>query len=278
MQQYLIIACPEAKTLMDEHISCEWKKDDSWFVAQLNFESQNDKDQLFSAFKTRMQANMSLGMRDKSFRPKALFSDVDATLVPVESIELIADAKGCLEPVRKITRQAMSGAEPNFEKSLLERLAYLKGTALTDIEEIAHKVEHYPGVEHLVQWCDRIHIPFHMVSGGFTQMLDIYAKKFKIPHYHANTLEFKEGHMTGKITGTCVDGDEKNNWLKQRCMDIGCLPEEAIAIGDGANDLSMLKTSGLAIGFRPKKVLYESLDVINNTQDHLFHTRFLQLT
>lgn len=276
-EKYLLMACEKGKELTSSLVQCKWLPYSRWSYTTLQFESKSKKEQLIKSIQDLTTEQMSFAFKKSNFVPKAIFSDVDATLLPVESIELLAESYSCLEVVRNITKKAMEGTEPNFKKALELRLSYLKGLPIKTVQEIALGIEPYHGVKELISWSCKADVPFHMVSGGFVQMLEIFAKRFDVKFFHANCLEVMDGILTGKIVGSCVDGDEKKRWLVERCHELQISPEEVIAIGDGANDLEMLKKSGLSIGFKPKPILYSVLNVINNTEDHCFHNDFIKL-
>ena len=274
MGKYLVMSCTNGESLLSP-FQVSWEEYAGWRYCELDLDGKGYDDFLTRARK-QWSTQISMGIKPKEYVPKAIFSDVDATLIPCESIEKLAEAKGCLDEVRNITELAMTG-KLDFKQALDARLKLLAGLEFQQVESIAYKIEPYPRVLEFVEWCMKKRIVFHMVSGGFIQMLSILAKKLKVDHVHTNKLEFIDQKMTGEVLGPVVDAREKRDWLLRRCKELSLSSKDVLAIGDGANDLPMVKEAGLSVGFKPKPILYPFLSVINNTDSHEFHWKFLAL-
>ncbi|NRA44568.1 MAG: phosphoserine phosphatase SerB [Oligoflexales bacterium] len=275
MGKYLVMSCRNGEPLLAPW-NASWVEYAGWRYCELDFSSKDAFDDFLSKMRSQWNPDISMGVKPKDFLPKAVFCDVDATLIPCESIEKLAEAKGCLNEVREITTLAMEG-KLDFQQALEARLNLLKGLEFRKVEEIAEALEPYSQVPNFVRWCQERSIIFHMVSGGFIQMLSILASKLSVEHVHTNNLEFKDQKMTGGLLDKLVDAEEKRTWLLSRCKDLDIHPHEVLTIGDGANDLPMIKEAGLSVGFRPKAILYPHLNVLNNTESHKFHWKFLSL-
>ncbi|MFK7824875.1 MAG: phosphoserine phosphatase SerB [Oligoflexales bacterium] len=275
MAKYLVMSCRNGESLLSPW-KVSWEQYADWRYCELSLNSGKDYDDLMTSLRAQWTPQISMGIKPKGFLPKAVFSDVDATLIPCESIEKLAEAKGCLKEVHKITELAMLG-KLDFKQALETRLRLLVGLEFTEVQKIADAIEPYPQAHSFVQWCQEQRIEFHMVSGGFIQMLSILAKKLNVKYVHTNKLEFKDQKLSGRLLETIVDAEEKRAWLLKRCKDLSISSSEVLALGDGANDLPMLKEAGLAIGFKPKSILYPFLTIINNTDSHKFHWKFLSL-
>lgn len=269
------MTCKNGEALLPS-MRVTWKDYSGWRYCELGFNSEKEYKDFLLKIRSQWTPRISMGIKPASFLPKAVFSDVDATLIPCESIEELAKVKGCLTEVRKITTLAMEG-KFDFKQALKNRLSLLAGLGIEQVEEIANTLEPYPQVGSFIQWCHSKQITFHMVSGGFIQMLSILANKLNVEFVHTNNLEFRDQKMTGRLLDKIVDADEKRAWLLSRCEQMGLSPDQVLAIGDGANDLPMLKEAGLAVGFKPKSILYPFLSVLNNTESHEFHWKFLAL-
>ncbi|MDE2429939.1 MAG: HAD-IB family phosphatase, partial [Burkholderiales bacterium] len=103
-----------------------------------------------------------------------------------------------------------------------------------------------------------------LVSGGFTFFTDRMKTRLNLDYTHANVLEVENGKLTGKVLGGIVDADEKKNTVERVCAELGISPEQAIVMGDGANDLKMMHIAGLSVAFRAKPVVRAQADVALN--------------
>jgi phosphoserine phosphatase len=187
--------------------------------------------------------------------------DVDSTLIQQEVIELLADHAGAMSEVAAITDRAMSG-EIDFEQSLRQRVLLLAGLSVENLSSVQKQIELTPGVKELISVVHELDGKIAAVSGGFSQILDPLATSIGLDYWSANTLEVVDGKLSGKITGSVIDADAKERALRHWSQESGIPLEQSIAVGDGANDIKMLKASGFAVGFRPKSILREYADLV----------------
>jgi phosphoserine phosphatase len=187
--------------------------------------------------------------------------DVDSTLIQQEVIELLANRIGIMPEVKKITDLAMAG-HLDFEQSLVQRVSLLKGLSTDVFTEVRQEIQFTPGAKELVAAVHSLGGKVGAVSGGFSQVLDGLAEEIGLDYWLANELEVSSGLLTGLIVGAVVDAESKSRALTNWAKDAGIAIDQTIAIGDGANDIEMLKAAGLAIGFRPKEVLREYADIV----------------
>jgi phosphoserine phosphatase len=187
--------------------------------------------------------------------------DVDSTLIQQEVIELLANQIGVMPEVKSITDRAMAG-EIDFEQSLRERVALLEGVPESSFETVLKQIEFTPGVKELVAAVHSLGGKIGAVSGGFSQILGSLATEIGLDYWLANELEIMGGKLTGKISGQVIDATAKADSLKTWAKEAGLPQEQTIAIGDGANDIQMLKASGYAIAFRPKPILRQYADFV----------------
>lgn len=183
--------------------------------------------------------------------------DMDSTLIQVEVIDELARLHGVYESVAEITRRAMAG-ELDFQESFRERAALLKGMSRTALEEVASNVPLTEGAETLISALKHFGYTTAVLSGGFQFVGDRLKERLGIDYVHANTLVFRDGVATGEVDGAIVDAAAKAQILTQLCEDEGISPEQAIAVGDGANDLPMLAAAGLGIAFHAKPLVRSS--------------------
>ena len=177
--------------------------------------------------------------------------DVGLTVFADEVIELLADEAGCRAEVEAVTTAAMAG-ELDFETSLRERVRRLAGLEVAALDRAAARIRLTPGARTFVSTLQRMGFSVAVVSGGFTAFTDRLKADLGLDHAYANTLEIVDGRLTGEVVGPVVDRARKAELLREIAAVEGILPSQAVAVGDGANDLDMLAASGLGIAFNAK--------------------------
>lgn len=183
--------------------------------------------------------------------------DMDSTLIEAEVIDELAAAAGVGEQVAEITERAMRG-ELDFTESFHERVGLLKGLSGDVLQEIAERLPVTEGAERLIRNLNSLGYTTVILSGGFTYFGNYLKEKLGIDYVFANELDMEDGVVTGKVTGTVVDGNRKAQLLREIAEKEGIRLEQTIAVGDGANDLPMLSIAGLGIAFRAKPLVQES--------------------
>jgi phosphoserine phosphatase len=183
--------------------------------------------------------------------------DMDSTLIEAEVIDELAAAAGVGEQVAAITERAMRG-ELDFTESFHERVALLKGLSGDVLQEIAERLPVTEGAERLIRNLNSLGYTTVILSGGFNYFGNYLKEKLGIDYVFANELDMEDGIVTGKVTGTVVDGNRKAQLLREIAEQEGIRLEQTIAVGDGANDLPMLSIAGLGIAFRAKPLVQES--------------------
>jgi phosphoserine phosphatase len=190
---------------------------------------------------------------------KLVIMDVDSTLISQEVIELLGAKAGVAEEIHAITERAMAG-EIDFEESLRERVALLKGLPLSAIDEVRSEISLTPGARTLVKTLQRLGHTVAVVSGGFTEVILPLLASLDISHYRANSLESKDGFLTGGLVGPIVDRAAKASALREFAALEKIEIEQTVAIGDGANDLDMISLAGLGIAFNAKPAVRAAAD------------------
>lgn len=185
--------------------------------------------------------------------------DVDSTLVQGEVIEMLAAEAGCEDEVARVTAATMAG-ELDFEQSLRARVALLKDLPVEAVDRVRAAVRLTPGARTLVRTLKRLGWSVGIVSGGFTAVTDDLQELLGLDHALANVLEIVDGRLTGQVVGEVVDRAAKASALRRFAEQEGLLPEQTVAIGDGANDLDMLAAAGLGIAFNAKPVVRDAAD------------------
>ncbi|WP_067975760.1 phosphoserine phosphatase SerB [Nocardiopsis trehalosi] len=185
--------------------------------------------------------------------------DVDSTLIQGEVIELLAEHAGCAEEVARVTEEAMRG-ELDFEESLRRRVALLEGLDASALDAVRERLVLTPGARTLIRTLKRLGYECAIVSGGFTQITDSLVERLDIDYSAANTLEIVDGKLTGGLTGPIVDRKGKALALERFAREAGVPLNQTVAIGDGANDLDMLRAAGLGVAFNAKPVVRRQAD------------------
>jgi len=188
--------------------------------------------------------------------------DMDSTLINIECVDEIAAAAGRRDEVAAITEAAMRGEISDYKESLRRRLALLRGVPVTALEDVySQHLQLNPGVEVFVRACQASGLKTLLVSGGFTFFSERVRKRLGLDFARANVLEIEDGALTGQLVsrpwGDIVDGAEKRRVVLEVCELMGVAAEQAIAVGDGANDLPMMAVAGLSIAYHPKPAVRE---------------------
>jgi len=200
--------------------------------------------------------------------------DMDSTLINIECVDEIADAVGKKEEVAAITEAAMRGEIADYKESLRRRVRLLRGVTVADLEQVyVERLRLNPGAETLVRACKAAGMKTLLVSGGFTFFTDRVRDTLGIDYTRSNVLEIQSGANCGELTGRMVDqewgdicdGAEKRRMFLETCDKLGISPRQAIAVGDGANDLPMMGEAGLSVAYHAKpKVREQALVQINS--------------
>jgi len=205
---------------------------------------------------------------------KLVAFDMDSTLINIECVDEIADAAGRKEEVAAITEAAMRGEITDYKDSLRKRVALLRGVTVADMEQVyTERLQLNPGAAELVAACKQAGLKVLLVSGGFTFFTDRIRDRLGIDYTRSNVLEIESGPNCGQLTGRMVDqpwgdicdGAEKRKMLLETCAQLGIAPSQAIAVGDGANDLPMMDEAGLSVAFHAKPRVREQAMVAINS-------------
>jgi phosphoserine phosphatase len=197
---------------------------------------------------------------------KLIAFDMDSTLINIECVDEIADAVGRKAEVAAITEATMRGEVADFKESLRRRVALLKGVSLASMEQVyQERLRLNPGAAELVAACKKAGMKVLLVSGGFTYFSDRVRDRLGIDYTRANVLEAQDGILTGRMVdqpwGDICDGEEKRKTLLETCSRLGIAPAQAIAMGDGANDLPMMGVAGLSVAYHAKPAVRERANV-----------------
>ncbi len=223
---------------------------------------------------------ISPGLAVRGIRPplrlhdfKLIAFDMDSTLINIECVDEIADAADRKAEVAAITEAAMRGEITDYKDSLRKRVALLRGVTVADMDRVyAERLQLNPGAAELVSACQAAGMKVLLVSGGFTFFTDRIRDRLGVDFTRSNVLEIESGPNCGQLTGRMVDqpwgdicdGAEKRKMLLETCAQLGISPKQAIAMGDGANDLPMMAEAGLSVAYRAKPMVREHAMVAIN--------------
>jgi phosphoserine phosphatase len=192
---------------------------------------------------------------------KLIAFDMDSTLISIECVDEIADAVGKKAEVAAITEAAMRGEIADYKDSLRQRVALLRGVTVADMERVyTERLRINPGAAELINACKAAGLKVLLVSGGFTFFSERVRERLGIDFTRANVLEVESGPNCGQLTGRMVDqpwgdicdGAEKRRTLLEVASLLGIEPSQCIAMGDGANDLPMMRVAGLSVAYHAK--------------------------
>ncbi|MFX0543014.1 phosphoserine phosphatase SerB [Roseovarius sp. S4756] len=214
----------------------------------------------------KMRVDLAV-QREEGRQKRLLIADMDSTMIQQECIDELAEAAGVGDHVREITARAMNG-ELDFEGALLERMALLKGLREAVIAEVLRaRITHAPGGAALVATMRQNGAHTALVSGGFTDFTGPVAKALGFDEHRANVLGMEDGVLTGDVARPILGRQAKVDALDQITARLGITPSEAMAVGDGANDLGMLGHAGAGVALHAKPSVAAQCDLRINHGD-----------
>lgn len=203
----------------------------------------------------REQYDFDINVMPELFIPSEaalLVTDMDSTLINIECVDEIADFINAKPQVSAITEAAMRG-EIDFETSLRQRVALLEGLDVSVLEQVfEHRLSLNPGADLMLAGLKKKGIKTALVSGGFTFFTERLKQQLGLDYTLANVLAHRNGKLTGEVEGNICGAQAKADFLLQQCDHLGLSPSQAIAMGDGANDLLMMQQAGLSIAYHAK--------------------------
>lgn len=181
--------------------------------------------------------------------------DMDSTLVTIESIDEMGGLLGIKDRIAAVTARAMRG-ELDYKESLRQRVALLEGLEESALERICEeRMQLSPGAEALISRCHELGVRTLLVSGGFSFFTGWLKDRLGLDAVYSNHLEISGGRLTGRVVGDIVDGEGKAARLVQEIASMGITASQAVAVGDGANDIPMMGIAGVSVAYRAKTVV-----------------------
>ncbi len=192
--------------------------------------------------------------------------DFDSTLMDGETLEFFAEELGIKDKVKEITDKAMRG-ELDFFESLTERVYLLKGLSVQTVNKICYNLPLMNGAKAAIKGLKEKGYKVVCFSGGFHNATSYFANVLNLDGEFANTLHVKDNCLTGQVGGEMMFNNSKGEMLKRLQKLLGVKKENTLAVGDGANDLSMFKYAGKRIAFCAKPILKKEADIIIEEKD-----------
>lgn len=174
--------------------------------------------------------------------------DMDSTLIPGELMNELGESMGIGEQMRRITAETVRGTL-DFRRSFTRRVALLKGLEAEALERLIERMPVAPGLARAMEALRRAGMGTAVITGGFTAFGRYLQRRYGFDEIHTTDIEIAAGRLTGRIVGPVMDGAGKAAALEDFCRRRNVPPERCVAVGDGANDLPMLRRSGMAVAY-----------------------------
>ena len=212
----------------------------------------------------RASFNVDLNIFNNDFdyrQIKLMVSDMDSTLISIETIDEVAREVGLSKEISLITEKAMQG-HLDFSESFKKRLSILKGVRTESFNAVyENKLKLNSGASELINFFKSTNVKTALVSGGINYFAEKVKDQLGIDTHRANDVEINNETLTGKVFGNIVDAKAKAKYIEELCVLYELKPNQVIAIGDGANDLEMMKLAGLSVAFHGKPILKKKCDI-----------------
>ena len=196
---------------------------------------------------------------------KLVVFDLDNVIIDGEAIDEIGKLANVEEDIAEITEKAMQG-EIDFETSIKDRVQLLEGTSIEEIQKVASELPLMSGAEDTINGLKENDIDVAIISGSFDVVADEIKEKLGVDAVYTNSFTVEDGKLTGEVTGPLVSGS-KLDVLKDHVEEAGIALEDVVAVGDGANDISMIESAGCGIAFNAKDSVKEIADVVVDEKD-----------
>ena len=196
---------------------------------------------------------------------KLVVFDLDNVIIDGEAIDEIGKLANAEDEIAEITEKAMQG-EIDFETSIKDRVQLLEGTSIEEIEKVADELPLMPGACDTIARLNEEDVEVAIISGSFDVVAEKVKDKLGIETVYTNSFTVEDGKLTGEVTGPLVSGS-KLDVLKDHVENAGISLDEVVAVGDGANDISMIESAGCGIAFNAKDSVKEIADIVVEEKD-----------
>lgn len=196
---------------------------------------------------------------------KLVVFDLDNVIIDGEAIDEIGKLANVEDEIAEITEKAMQG-EIDFETSIKDRVKLLEGTSIEDIQKVADELPLMNGAEEAINNLKNEDLKVAIISGSFDVVGDVIKDKLDVDYIYTNSFIVEDGKLTGEVEGPLVSGT-KADVLKDLADETDISLEDVVAVGDGANDISMIEAAGIGIGFNAKPSVKEIADIVVEEKD-----------
>ena len=243
-----------------------WKNVATEFKLEPSF-SNNDLKELKSYFKNvKVDLNLVQVKSQSNRRKKLLVADMDSTILSSETLDDLASLIDKADQIKKITKNAMNG-KTNFINSLVERVKTLKNTNVKYLNRVKNELKYNQGAKELISTMKKNGSICALCTGGFYFIANEVKATLGFNYVQANTLEIKDGVITGNLIKPIFNEDSKKEFLKHLADKYKLSLENTCSIGDGANDIKMNQLSSLGVSFRGNKILKDNSKFILDHSD-----------
>lgn len=196
---------------------------------------------------------------------KLVVFDLDNVIIDGEAIDEIGKLANVEDEIAEITEKAMQG-EIDFETSIKDRVKLLEGTSIEDIQKVADELPLMNGAEEAINNLKNEDLKVAIISGSFDVVGDVIKDKLDVDYVYTNSFIVEDGKLTGEVEGPLVSGT-KADVLKDLADETDISLEDVVAVGDGANDISIIEAAGIGIGFNAKPSVKEIADIVVEEKD-----------
>ena len=215
-------------------------------------------------FKLFLFKGSDVCIQESRFRKKKVIAcDMDKTVIKIETIDLIGEKILKNNEISEITKKAMSGGV-GYSNSIIQRTQILKGLSVKKIKKMAKYIELTKNVDTVIKTMNRNNTHTMLISGGYEIFANIVGKKIGFKEVISNKPDDNNGILNGHLKGTIIDGKGKLNYLKKRIAQLNLKKDESLAIGDGQNDIEMIRYAGLGIAWKGFPKVKKVADVLAN--------------
>ena len=258
-----------ARVIRDYLNLCRWE---DWQTAALLIAKLPSRQLLSLPFDFWLHCyshGITCGFIDTSQRIKAVFFDMDRTVVREESIVELARLLGKEREITKLTEQSMAGIL-SYREVYERRIAMLRETSEDQLKALSRRLRFHKGIRETLFALKQNKIKAFLISSGFYPIVKEVSRELQFDDCQGSRVKFVDGCLTVDGKNGIVDGDGKRTWVEHKCRELGIKLNEVAVVGDGANDVPMMQAAAVSVGFEPRKVLLQYVDALNVCGDHRF--------
>ncbi len=213
--------------------------------------------------------NITCGFRDTQTHIKAVFFDMDRTVVREESIVELAKIADRKAEIERLTDQGMAGTL-SYREVYDRRIAMLSSVSQEQMADLHRDLHFNQGIRDTLLELKKLNIKVFLISSGFYPVVKEVCKVLQFDDCEGSRVKFSDGYVTAEGEHVIIDGEGKRAWMERKCRELGIGLHEVAAVGDGANDVAMMQVAAVAVGFSPQAVLLQYVNALNLCGDHRF--------